>query len=145
MGAVSKYKGVVRGRLYSIWRGMKKRCYCKSDSRFPRYGGRGIKVCDEWRRDYAAFAAWALSHGYADNLSIDRKDNDGDYTPENCRFSTAVEQSNNKRNNKRFYINGRIFTLSQLSRQHGVGFNRLKKRLYRGWRIERAAEFEEDK
>ena len=102
MGAARKYKGVQRGRLYSIWLGIKKRCYCKSDTRFKWYGARGIKMCEAWWNDYAAFAAWALANGYADNLSIDRRENSGDYCPENCRWVDAVGQANNKRNNKRF-------------------------------------------
>ena len=87
-------------RLYYIWDSMKARCYNPQRRDFKNYGGRGITVCTEWLNDFAAFRDWALSHGYADNLTIDRIDNDGDYTPENCRWVTITEQNQHKRPRK---------------------------------------------
>ena len=84
-------------RLYRIWCGMKCRCYNKNRSRYADYGGRGITVCDEWRESFPAFRDWALSNGYADDLSIDRVNDDAGYSPENCRWATVVEQNNNRR------------------------------------------------
>ena len=87
-------------RLWRIWRGMKNRCYYSKHVAFKNYGGRGIKICDEWRKSFRSFAKWALSNGYNDTLSIDRIDVDGNYSPNNCRWATAKEQSSNTRKRK---------------------------------------------
>ena len=84
-------------RLYRIWRGMKTRCYVPSSSGYAYYGGRGIAVCEEWIDDFTAFRDWALANGYADNLSIDRIDNEKGYSTENCRWVTSYEQMHNRR------------------------------------------------
>ena len=88
-------------RLYRIWCGMKNRCYNKKVKSYDKYGGSGITVCAEWLHDFGAFQEWALSHGYADNLSIDRIDNEKGYSSDNCRWATAVEQNNNRRKFKK--------------------------------------------
>ena len=92
--------GGKRTRLYRIWRAMKTRCYNLNAQNYKDYGGRGITICPEWLHDFVAFRDWALSHGYRDDLSIDRIDNDKGYSPDNCRWATAKEQRANQRSNK---------------------------------------------
>lgn len=88
-----------RSRIYRIYNKMKRRCYSVKDERYISYGGRGIKVCDEWLNDKKKFFEWAINNGYKDTLTIDRIDNNKGYCPENCRWITNKDQQRNKTNN----------------------------------------------
>ena len=96
----------IRDKLYDAWRAIKKRCYNEAHYAYKDYGGRGIKMCDEWNR-FENFYSWALSNGYAVGLTLDRIDNDGDYSPDNCRWASWKVQGNNRRTNKFISFNGK--------------------------------------
>lgn len=109
-----------KDRLKHIWSSMKQRCYYKKHVYFSRYGGRGITVCNEWKDDYKTFRKWALQNGYADNLSLDRIDNSGNYEPGNCHFVDLIKQANNKSNNRKITYKGKTLSLAQWARETGL-------------------------
>ena len=126
-------------RLYTIWSGMKSRCYNKKDSHYPRWGGRGIRICSEWLLDFDNFRQWSLHNGYADNLTIDRINNDGNYCPTNCRWVTIAEQNNNQRTNRLITYNGKTQNLKQWSEELHINYGTLLSRLDESkWSIEKA-------
>lgn len=89
-------KGGCWDRLYVIWQDMKARCEKSYATSYPRYGARGISICDDWH-DFETFRGWAIANGYTDKLTIDRIDSDGNYEPSNCRWATYTEQAANKK------------------------------------------------
>lgn len=132
--------GMSKERIYSIWAGMISRCENPGDSmNYMNYGGRGISVCKEWSESFMSFYTWSMEHGYAGDLSIDRIDNDGDYCPENCRWTTVKEQARNRRSNINVEYKGEVKTLKQWSEEYGVEYSTLHSRYkYLGWDFEKA-------
>lgn len=116
-------------RLYSILSGMKKRCYNKNCESYLDYGARGISICDEWLQDSESFVQWALSNGYSDSLSIDRIDVNGNYCPENCRWTNWKVQSNNRRSNKIIEYQGESHTVSEWADLIGIKRKVLEQRI----------------
>jgi hypothetical protein len=117
---------------------MKTRCYNPASDAYDRYGGRGIKVCEDWKNSFVSFFDWAMSNGYADNLTLDRINNDGNYSPDNCRWSTKQEQNNNRRCNRMITYNGKTQNVAQWARELGIKRVTLQNRLNRGWSVEKA-------
>ena len=126
-------------RLYKTWSNMKTRCNNENNNEYAYYGGRGIKVCPEWEHDFGSFAIWALSSGYRDDLTIDRIDCNGNYSPENCRWATRKEQGNNTRRNHYLSFNGQIKTISEWSDEVGLSSRLIQDRIVKlGWSVDRA-------
>ena len=133
--------GLKNTRLYRIWQQMKNRCSNLKCDRFKDYGARGIAVCDEWVNDFKAFYDWSMNHGYKENLSIDRIDNDKGYSPGNCRWATNKEQANNSRKCHMVEYRGETHSLTEWAEILGLSFHLLSNRINSyGWSIERAFE-----
>lgn len=126
-----------RERLYRTWHHMKDRCCQPSVKEYRYYGARGISVCAEWM-EYEAFKVWALSSGYRDPLTIERKDVNGNYCPENCEWIPRKDQGNNKRNSVLLTCNGVTKTMQQWANDIGINRSSLKDRLEHGLSIEDA-------
>lgn len=124
-------------RLYHIWINMKSRCYNSNDKEYKNYGGRGVTICNEWKDDFRTFREWSKANGYREDLTIDRIDVNGNYTPDNCRWVTMVVQANNSRRNVFLTHNGKTQTVAQWAREMGVNHRMLHKRLKRGWSVEK--------
>lgn len=138
--SLSKIKHGKSGtRIYNIYGKIKQRCLNVKDPKYYCYGGRGISICDEWKNDFKAFYDWAISNGYADNLTIDRIDVNGNYEPFNCRWVTLKEQANNKQNTLFVNYQGKTHTLLEWSKILNIKYDTLHGRLKDyGWNTERA-------
>lgn len=131
-------------RLRGVWTNMCTRCNNPNSPRYADYGGRGIAVCEEWRHTFAPFEKWAIENGYRDDLTIDRIDVNGDYSPENCRFVSYREQNQNRRDNVMLTFNGEQRCLTEWARIQGIGQSVLSNRLKRGWSVEKALTYPVD-
>ena len=114
--------------LYTVWIGMRRRCRDKNHKDYHNYGGRGIKVCNEWQ-DFRTFLEWGMRSGYKKGLTIDRIDVNGNYCPDNCRWATAYVQSNNTRSNHPITINGITKNAKQWADLAGIKWTTFQRRI----------------
>jgi len=119
-------------RLHAIWKGVKSRCNNPNRKSYKYYGGRGIKICEEWDKSYVAFRDWSVANGYQENLTIDRIDTNGHYCPENCRWTTCRVQSNNTRRNHVIEAYGEAHTMAEWARINNISYHTMKTRLRKG-------------
>lgn len=136
-GTGQKTHGLSKHRLFHIWIGMKQRCENPNSQLYKLYGLRGITVCEEWH-DFPTFFKWAMTHGYSEELSIDRVNVNGNYCPDNCRWATNVEQQRNKRNNRLLEYDGQTRCLSEWAILTGISASTIWLRLNRGWSVSEA-------
>jgi hypothetical protein len=114
------------------------RCTHESYPSYKRYGGKGIRVCEEWINSFESFEKWALANGYSGSLTLDRKDSKKDYCPDNCRWATMREQQNNRADNHVVTYNGKSQTVSQWASELGIKTQTLFSRFKRHWSVEKA-------
>ena len=131
--------GHTNSRIYRIYAGMKSRTSNPNFPEYKNYGGRGIRICEEWEKSFNAFYEWALKNGYSDNLSIDRIDVNGNYEPSNCRWSTSSEQMNNTRRTIFLTYRGQTRPIKEWAKRIGVNHATLYARVcVYGWDAEKA-------
>ena len=117
--------GMSNTRIYTIWSGMIQRCCNPNAKNYPRYGGRGITICEEWK-EFKNFYDWSKISGYTDNLTIERLDNNGNYCPENCTWITKQKQMRNKRRNDYIQYNDEELTLTEWARKFDMNVETLR-------------------
>lgn len=135
-GVRRRTHGKAGTRVHSIWMGMHRRCNVPTNPSFPQWGGRGIKVCRRWK----SFASFYKDMGDppTDKHTIDRIDNDGNYTPKNCRWATRAQQSTNKRNTIFLTFRGKTKCLSEWAKEVGLSRGAIRARLRKGWSVRKA-------
>lgn len=132
------FHGQTKTRLYYVWSGMLQRCRNEKSRAYKNYGARGIKVCDDWD-DFRTFHKWAMANGYADGLSIERIDVDGNYCPDNCTFIPMAHQCRNKQNTIRY----KGECLATVCAREGKNYQSVHSRVSKlGWSVGRAVETE---
>lgn len=136
--------GLNGARIYRIWGAIKSRCYNEKLPSYKNYGGRGIKMCDEWKKDFINFYN-DMKEGYDDSLSIDRIDYNGDYNKANCRWATLFEQSRNKRNNYWFEADGMKMIKMDWAAYLNVDHNRINEKLRHGYTFQQVYDFYKDR
>lgn len=130
--------GMSRTKLYRVYRAMRNRCYRTKDKSYAIYGGRGITVCDEWLNSFQVFYDWSMANGYEEGLTLERKDTNKGYSPENCCWITKAEQARNRRSNHPLTYKGETKLLVDWAEEYNISFKTLSRRIRDGWDVERA-------
>ena len=135
-GKAGLIHGMSRTPTYRAWNSLIQRCTNAANASYKDYGGRGIKVCDRWLESFENF--YADMGERPEGMTLDRIDNDKGYEPDNCRWATAEQQANNRRNNRRFECDGSLLTVAQIAKQSSVNEDKLRYRLYEGMSVEQS-------
>ena len=129
----TKYENSQIGEaIYDTWNRMMHRCYDIKHHKYPRYGARGIKLCEEWKNNYDTFYNWAINNGFQLGLSIDRINNDGNYEPSNCRWATRKQQMRNTSRNRYITYKGETRSLAEWCEIFNIRYGTASSRLHRG-------------
>jgi hypothetical protein len=137
VGHANKTHGVSHHKLYDVHRQMLQRCFNDECKDYPFYGGRGITVCQDWM-DVHSFMKWCTGSGYADGLTIERQQVNGNYEPGNCTWIPNKEQARNTRRLRNITVHGKTKFMSDRARESGVNFSTIRSRLNNGWSDEDA-------
>lgn len=134
-----KKHGQSGSKLYDVWAAMKQRCYNPNNKDYKNYGNRGISMSTSWRNNFSEFEKWAHQNGYQERLSIDRINYNGNYEPNNCRWTNPTVQANNTRKNVVIEFRGKKHTVAEWAKILGITYSTLEGRLNNyGWSAERA-------
>lgn len=131
--------GLIHHPIYHAWHHMKSRCNCPTNPAYKNYGGRGIKICSEWNDAVVPFYEWSMANGWEPGLTIDRIDVNGNYCPENCRWTDYKTQARNKRNNRILVYKGEAKTVAEWCEELNLPRSAVEKRLDKyGYDVEKA-------
>lgn len=122
-----KTHNLSKTRLFGIWSNMKDRCYNLNCKAYKDYGGRGIKICDEWKDSFISFHDWAIENGYKETLTIDRINVNGNYEPNNCRWTTVLVQNRNRRSTKYITFRGEKLPITEFCEKYHTTRTRVRK------------------
>lgn len=132
MSRIKSANGLAKTRINNIYHNMKNRCNNPKNYKYKNYGGRGIKVCNEWQKSFLSFYNWAINNGYDETLTIDRMNVNGNYEPDNCRWIPLEKQFYNRTDNIYYIVNEKKKCLSELCKEYNMPYHTVRKRLERG-------------
>jgi hypothetical protein len=138
IGDSARTHGYSQHPMFKTWQGMIARCYVSTNIKYHLYGGRGIRVCDEWRYSPVEFIEWGIANGWVKGLRVDRENGNGHYEPSNCRITTVTQNNRNKRDNLLLTFNGVTKCASEWALEYGYSRTLIHGRVSRGWSVEKA-------